>query len=154
MSHSPLLLWRSAEAAAAAVAPAGGSCKHARLAVRQRRDWTEPLLNEIKISCLLRVTDATRGLSKKSPCSSSSSIHLLYNHAPTQALSSSPGQRTALAKFNCPEVVHYLFVRRYDQELALRTMHLFVGILILLAGTQYFLLRCMVPSRFRPPPMS
>ena len=38
-------------------------------------------------------------------CRSLSSIHILYNHDPVQALYSLPGQRTRVAMYYCPEVV-------------------------------------------------
>ena len=47
----------------------------------------------------------TKGLSEKSLSSSSSSIHIHYNHDPVQALYSLPGRCAQLAIFNWTEVV-------------------------------------------------
>ena len=44
-------------------------------------------------------------MSKKVHCRSLSSIHIRYNHTPAQALTSPPGQRSALSIFQEPEVV-------------------------------------------------
>eukprot|EP00966_Prymnesium_polylepis_P295316 6819587-Prymnesium_polylepis.2 len=43
-------------------------------------------------------------LSKEVHCRSLSSIHILYNHDPVQALYSLPGRCAAFDNFNCPEV--------------------------------------------------
>ena len=51
------------------------------------------------------VTDTTKGLSKKVHCSPVSSIHILYNHAPSGGVGPPPGGCTGFAIFNCPEVV-------------------------------------------------
>ena len=46
-------------------------------------------------------------LSKEVHCRSLSSIHILYNHDPVQALYSLPGRCAQLAMFHWPEVVRY-----------------------------------------------
>ena len=54
---------------------------------------------------LLQAKVTAKVLSKKVHCRSLSSIHILYNHDPVQALYSLPGQCTQLVIFNWTEVV-------------------------------------------------
>ena len=53
------------------------------------------------------VTDTTKGLSKKVHCMSASSIHILYNHAPSGGVGPPPGRCTPLLIFSEPEVVPF-----------------------------------------------
>ena len=57
-------------------------------------------------SFLLSVTDM-RGLSQKVQCMSASSIHILYNHAPSGGVGAPHALHTPLIIFNCTEVVSY-----------------------------------------------